>query len=345
MTSTLPASGPSDTRLPLPQKRIAIGLLLTFAFVLIALLCPIPFMGRSASALGDLVHAPLFGSLALAWLWLWQRTRPLEGEQTPARSHQGRRLVGRGAVVWIVLSSFGAIMEYIQSGMGRSMSLHDAVANSLGIAAAIALYTSWWFLTHRRKRPALLFLCISIGVLAYAWSHPVRVLLDIAVMRDEFPMLSSFESSPQLTRWYFRGFEHELVQSDVTDGNHALRVLYPVTEYAGITLVDMVRDWSEFDFFETDLTLDARHPRESEVLKIQFIESESAGGPEAEFHASAQLMRGEKVRVRIPLSELKNARTGQAINTKNLLYVDLAIDDVKRPTSVTIDRVQLTNAN
>lgn len=339
-----PSAEASSARQPLPKKRIAIGLALTIAFVLFALLCPIPFRGRAASALGDLVHAPLFGSLALAWLWVWQRTLPLEGLQTPARPHQGRRLVGRGIVVWIVLSSFGVMMEFAQSNIGRTMSLHDAIANSLGIAAAIALYTSWWFLTHRRRRPALLFLFVSASVLIYAWSSPMRVLWDISVMRNEFPMLCSFESSPQLTRWYFRGFEHRLVESNVSDGHSALHVTYPVTDYAGITLVDMVRDWSEFSFFEADLTLDVGHPRESETLKIHFIQSESAGSTEAEFHTEAKLVRGERVRVQIPLADLKNIRTGKTIDSRSLLYVDLAIKEVSHPTNVTLDRIQLSNA-
>lgn len=340
-----PPDNSSAVPLPLPKKRIAIGIALTIAFVLVALLCPIPFKGRAASALGDLVHAPLFGSLALAWLWIWQRIFPLEGTQPPARPHQGRRLVGRGIVVWIVLSGFGAMMELVQSGMGRTMSAHDAVANSLGIAAAIALYTSWWFLTHQRRRSSLLFLLLSLTVLVYAWSSPLRVLWDISVMRNEFPMLCSFESSPQLTRWYFRGFDHRIINSNVSDGQRALLVTYPVTEFAGITLVDMVRDWSGFDHFETDLTLDADHPYDSETLQLQFIQSESAGTKDAEFHAEVKLIRGERVRIQIPLSELKNMTSGKTIDFRSLLYVDLAIKDVTHPTIVTIDRVQLSKAD
>src|SRR6056297_892652 len=114
--------------------------------VVMGLLFPMPFHGRTATAVGDLVHAPLFGSLALGWLWGWQCLRPLEPRAAspstpPATGPLLRGLLVRGLLVWIALSGFGAVMEVAQDGMGRSMSRHDAIANALGALAAISGYT------------------------------------------------------------------------------------------------------------------------------------------------------------------------------------------------------------
>ncbi|MEO1617822.1 MAG: hypothetical protein AAFV88_18360, partial [Planctomycetota bacterium] len=172
---TQDAGDSSDGRPAFPVRRVVPVAILVIAGVIFALLVPMPVHGRVATAIGDLAHAPLFGSLALAWLWTWGRLRPLDrhnvadGQPPQERPvHQGRRLVFRGVCVWIVLSTFGVCMEVVQSGVGRSMSRHDAIANSLGIAAAIAAYVATWFWLHRRRRSAAVFFLAAAVILTIA---------------------------------------------------------------------------------------------------------------------------------------------------------------------------------
>ncbi|MEO1527061.1 MAG: hypothetical protein AAFX06_16605, partial [Planctomycetota bacterium] len=62
----------------MPKIRLLLAAITVLVVVVAALLVPVPYKGRSASTLGDLVHAPLFGSLGLATLWAWKQLSPIQ---------------------------------------------------------------------------------------------------------------------------------------------------------------------------------------------------------------------------------------------------------------------------
>jgi hypothetical protein len=319
------------------------ALVLIVSAVVAALAIPLPIFGRTYGAIGDLVHAPLFGSLALAALWLWQHLAPLAGTETSPDNLQGRRLIARGWIVWFGLSLFGLAMERLQDHVGRSMSLHDAIANSLGAAAAVVGYTAVWFSTHRRFRFASLFAFLAVLIMAVAWFRPMVLLADVVRMPSQFPLLASFESPTEVTRWLFRRSDGRLVDRDVTNGDRAIEVTFHKTEYPAFTLVEMVPDWSGYDYLEFDATLDSRNPSLDVTMLIKIIDQAHYIDHTGAFRHRLPLRRGEAKRVRIPISETKPGSSVDPLDREHVVFVDLGLRNPSSEVTIRFDRMVLTN--
>ena len=115
---------------PAGYRRVAWLGLAGVLIALAGLLTPIPHQNRTTGAIGDLAHAPLFGCLLAGTLLVLDRLQPQPGVTIV------HRLLGRivpAALFWIAA---GVGIEWLQSQLGRTASWHDAIANTLGIAAA-----------------------------------------------------------------------------------------------------------------------------------------------------------------------------------------------------------------
>lgn len=335
-----------------PWRRIIAWTLAILVLVFIALLTPIPFKGRFASALGDFVHAPLFGSLAFVWLWLWQRLRPLDASHSRSAtaadgakvttSHPGRQFLYRGLAVWLVLSLFGAVMELLQSMFSRSGSWHDAQANSLGIAASILLCAGVWFYRHQRPRPGFAFGAAAALVLLIAWYPPYLLMTDVFAQRREFPLLGSFERSPEITRYYFRNSSGEIVHEHASDGGASMRIDYEAADWAVVTMVHLVHDWSAFESLKLDVRLDDAADQNSVELIIKIIDEPSRFQNDPARRVSFKLEPGKTHEIEIQLDELTISRNGKAFDPTRVQFLDLGIAGATKPTRLWIDHLRLT---
>jgi hypothetical protein len=141
----------------------------------VGLLIPIPFSSQMTYAIGDLAHAPFFGLVFLIIHGLLDRYRPLLSGQLPQR-------LKRTLQVSVGLLMFGTLMEMLQTSMGRYATVHDAIANGLGIVAAVCWY---WAIQIKRYQPSARwlsrgFLFAAGFLLAIAWWRPVMMLREIA---------------------------------------------------------------------------------------------------------------------------------------------------------------------
>lgn len=227
-------------------------------FVVCALIVPLPFEQRSGAALGDLAHAPLFASLAYGVLRVWNRLRP-------ASTNIVRRIV----IVVGMLILFGGAMEIVQGYMGRSPAWHDAIANSIG-----ALAGALWFFGgalgragHAAGRWIGRFAAVALIAVA-SWG-PALTLIDVGRVRLQFPMLASFESPMEMTRWHFGNCSGEMSTVHVTSGDHGMRLTFQPTDHPAATLLDVHGDWSDITAIELDVSVDESVSEQVEfVLKV-----------------------------------------------------------------------------
>ncbi len=133
------------------------------------LLIPLPKGGRGGMALLDLLHAPGFAVLTILVLRGLHHWRC--GRGIPAAMAVG------GLVV-----VFGWASEILQGFLGRTPTLQDALANTLGVGAGI-LWTLSRAMPSRGPRLRLVAICGLLLVLASA--GPLRVLSDACWRRLE----------------------------------------------------------------------------------------------------------------------------------------------------------------
>ena len=307
------------------------------AIVIVLLLVPIPFKGRWAIALGDMVHTPLFGGVTLAILGLLQRSgQPSE--------NSGKRLWVRCLCVGIAVFCFGASMELVQHISGRTGTLHDATANALGIIAAICVFLAWVQPKHWPARTKLRSVLIGAALCAVAagWTRPISMLGDEWVLRREFPVLSSFNSNTEITRWYFRECSGQLTTRHKSDGANALAIAYQPTENPSATLVQMKRDWSQMETLELDVTLQADYPAQELRFVTSVLDVHHAKDFHDVFSRGWILKPGVKKHIVITRDEILNGPGVREMDLSKIEFLDLGIIQPVAKTTVYVDAVKLT---
>lgn len=244
---------PGDSSSAEAGKSIAWSALFGFVLAAGALLIPVPLRGRIADAVSDLAHAPLFGGVTVSILLLWYRVRPLNGF--------GRDWLGRIALVALCVFIVGILVEMLQTLTGRTAALHDVVANGIGILAAASLCIGLLNHLHRPRHRALTVAMIALTVVlaCVAMITPIRIIRDVWTVQSSFPVINSFESPMDIARWHFDDCSARRVQSNVTDGQYAMRWLIQDAEHPAITLIETVADWSNASSLELDVTLDPNY--------------------------------------------------------------------------------------
>lgn len=189
---------------------------------------------RSAIAIHDFGHVIAFGVVTLLL------AVALNGQP-------GATVNGRFRTIWLsaVLALFlGVSVELAQAVTGRNGDVWDAVRDAGG-AASIALVLS----ALRHKIPSVVCAALSGAALLIlaALAYPaIAALHDEARARMQFPMLASFETEGELSRFRFtEGITPRLVM--ITSGNvlpvSGMQLQLPSGRYPGFELRYFPRDW------------------------------------------------------------------------------------------------------
>ena len=301
----------------------------------VGLLMPIPRMGRATPALGDMVHAPMFAGLTLAMLCFWQLASPTKTFLTG---------VVRSLIVAIAILSFGAFTEYVQGVSGRTASLHDLVADGLGIIAALGLVAVWMMrrLGWLSRMTMVLGCTAALTPIAFSWVGPLATLNDITAMYREFPLLSSFERKAELERWFFAKCSSIRVKEDVTEGDWALEINYDAGEHPTATLYEIQEDWSKADRLVLDATLVGRQlpDDESVTLAVQIIDAHHDDDFGDICRKEFTLDPAGTTRVSLPKDQWITS-TGRPLDQSNIKFLDLQLVRPKVNQRVRVDGIRL----
>ena len=199
--------------------------LLGFCFFL---LIPLPENqgDRFLVYLQDFAHFPLFA--LMAWLFLFLlRKRNLN----PLR---------RGLLVVAATLSVGILAELIQPFVGRTAGVRDVVLGLAGSVAAVCLN-----MTLRSRAIVVRVLLVAITLLlAFAAVFPlILITRDRQAARRDFPLLASFESNTELSRWSGNGCGVSRVPDHTTHGQWALKIeVEKPDNYPGLFESDSMRN-------------------------------------------------------------------------------------------------------
>ncbi len=139
----------------------------------------------------------------------------------------------------------GFLIELAQSGSHRTFSIEDIFRNIIGSAAAIV------FLSPSRKalpRRLLHTIRMIVSVLVLLLIYPfVRVLVDEVIAREQFPVLSNFETPFEIHRWQSRSMI-AIDQKEVKEGSASLKVPLTTDKYSGASLAHFPSDWRNYKY-------------------------------------------------------------------------------------------------
>ncbi len=302
-----------------PNHALAIAALTTVAVVGL-LMIPLPPLGRVSEAGLNLLHAPVFAGLTVLFLKAIARGR--------SSSSGAAILMASGAAF-----SLGVAMEFAQTLVGRQADWLDVWANTWGIAAGIL----WFESSKTRKSTRLIAGFAAAGLLIVASWQPLESLLDVVLQKRELPLLGSFETDRELTRW--AGYESNLerTQLNATHGDWALQVDLEPGVYPGAALRWPAPDWSAYDCLSFDIALAAGEPLDV-IVKVE--DQAHDGQYEDRFHQVVHLLPGQQ-HVEIDLSDVAQAPATRTLDLRQVSLLQFFVVRPSAPRTFYIDNVRL----
>jgi hypothetical protein len=207
--------------------------------------------GKSQSRLLDEIlnygHLFLFGLISLGILRLiGMRTWP----------NPDKILYFRSGITTFFL---GFLSECIQTQIpNRTFGLNDIFSDTMGAATFLVLAYTFQNGSMRRTRIILRSVALSIMVIM---AYPVCITaIDSRNMARDFPILSSFESTLESSRWKNIESSSKRMKIHATDGIYSYQTRLHPGMFPGISLGYMMSDWRGYQELSFDTFLEGTKP-------------------------------------------------------------------------------------
>ena len=306
-------------------------LLLLYPLLLIAVLTwvELPWDTRLAEALENAGHVPLFGILALVFLWALPRRLAVRFPAWPARY----------ALVLTFCAAVAFLTEGLQALVGRDASLADILRDMAGAAGFLGLHS-----VHSVPKAGWAR-WIRIGAalcLLGAAFWPVFVCIAGYAARElRFPVL--LEGGSPLSRQFLDFEDAAMTAAPAPRGWPAPRpdrvgrlVLNPGL-YPGMALREPVHDWSAYDVLEAEVFVPAPAPIE---VTLRIDDRAHNGEYHDRYNQTFRLAPGLN-RIRVPLARVRGAPRDRALDLKAVTQVFLFADGLRQTRTLLIGRFAL----
>jgi hypothetical protein len=283
---------------------------------------------RSAIALHDLGHVVAFGLVAALIAFALS---------APSRSTFQRR----AAVTCIAAGAalgFGAAIELAQAFAGLHGDLGDVVRNAGGAVAVALMIVALDSAISGRARAALAG--TGIFVLA-AFAYPLfAALRDEARARDQFPVLASFETASELSRFHFgEGMNPRIILTTGEDGQDipALHLRLPPGKYPGFELRYFPGNWHGMRALKLVIVNPEPAPAE---MTVRIDDSEYRSSLDDRYNRAFPLAPGVN-RIEIALSDVATAPRDRQFDLRRVHSLLVYAVDLERPRSMIIGPIRL----
>lgn len=238
-------------------------------------------------------------------------------------------------LVTFIAIAFGCLIEFIQKYVGRNANLDDVLHNLFGV---------WLGLFWGQKPSCLIWFLRFIAVLLVAPAAWLVVDAGIAnlVMRNQFPLVNSFESRHELQQIQVHPAiaETRQVNSLAIDGKHSLEIIFSTRQYAGFQLLGPYGDWSKYAY----LTMDFYNPDDAPlmvILKISDREHDTGANKfDDRFNRRLYLNPGWN-KIQIAINDIRAAPRKRAMQMDEISGFTLFVEQLAEPQKLYWDNIRL----
>jgi len=146
---------------------------------------------------------------------------------------------------------FGILIELGQVGLGdRTPDIYDLLRDIIGALVGLA-----FFVPSRRLVPKIrlrIFQAIVLIIVLVTIFPLAQALIDEAIARKCFPVLSDLETPFESKRWH-GNFEFEIDRKMARQGKCSLRVALNTEQYSGVGLRYFAHDWGDYNCLQFSL--------------------------------------------------------------------------------------------
>jgi VanZ family protein len=244
--------------------------------------------------------------------------------------------------IWILLFTLfsGILIELLQRNIDRTPSIGDVLNDLLG-----SLVTLAFFVPSRKhiSRMSLRILQCGVFFLILVALFPLtRALIDEAIARKQFPVLSTFETPFERERWSGNNSELTIDHNIAKHGKSSLKISLTTAQYSGAFLVHFPGDWRNFKFLQLDIfnpssQLAKIHCRIHDIFHVTNTDQPH----DDRFNDTFILNRGWNT-IKISLERILNAPVSRTMDVANIHGFGIFVVRLPTPEVIYIDNVRLT---
>ena len=289
------------------------ALVLACALLVIVVFAPLPATTVGLRTLHDFAHAPIFGCVALLFLYA-------------ARSYPRLDALGSGWQYAIAATGalvLGALTELAQIPLGRDSSWFDVSSDLLGATAFLALSSVVDRRIHRRGIGAAASV-LGIGLLVFHSLPTAYAALAYTRRAAAFPILGDFTRRIDMffVEPQYASVEHIAMSPEWAQeaGERALRVRFGSLEFPGLNFFEPAPDWRDYRTLAVDVT----NPTNlSLTLTLRVHDASHTYDFTDRFNRHFDLPPRTRKVLRIPIAELESAPHTRSMDMQHIAGVML----------------------
>jgi len=239
--------------------------------------------------------------------------------------------------VLVLTLSLGILIEFIQVRFHRAPEAGDVMRDLIG-----SLITLSFFSPSRKviSKFSLRLVQTCVVVMLLFGTYPLaRALTDEYTAKNQFPLLSDFETPFEIDRWGENSglaIDHNIA----IHGESSLKVPLSTELYSGVSFLYFPRDWRnvhslKFAVFNPSvdsLTIGCR------INDIRHFEN---GGEYKDRYNANFLLRQGWNPITIPIGDIANAPIGRKMDMSKIQMVRVYVKQLTNPGEIYIDHVRL----
>ncbi len=243
-------------------------------------------------------------------------------------------------LLWILPVTFlmGGVIEWAQVDFQRTSEFEDVWRNMEGAMLAI-----FFFSPGRKAVAPNMLKALKIGVIALIIMEiysPLSAVFDETMAREQFPVLSDFESRPQAERWQSEN-AMSITSEEVHSGKYSLKVQLSTKKYSGVFLEYFPRNWEGYRI----LNFSVANPRPDTLMLVCRIhDAQHVRGDQRysdRFNRRLTVCPGWN-QFSISLYDIEQAPREREMDSKNIINFGLFAVELPSPRIIYIDDVYLT---
>ena len=233
---------------------------------------------------------------------------------------------------------FGAAIELLQLAIDSGTpSVGDLIRNFIGCLVTLA-----FFVPSRKKvsKTSLRILQISVVIILILQVIPLaKSLIDEAIAREQFPVLSDFETPFEIARWS-GGARVSIDHKIARHGKSSLKVRLTTDQYSGVGIKHFPCDWRGFDSLHFSVFNPSSTPLKTVCRVHDAIHYPNGGKYEDRFNMSFEVTQGWKDII-IPLENIAKAPDNRKMDLSHIQGFGIHVVRLPKPEVIYIDYLRL----
>jgi VanZ family protein len=239
--------------------------------------------------------------------------------------------------VFLFTLSLGILIEYLQVGFQRTPEIGDVMRDLIGSLITLS------FISPSRKTIPIFSLRLvqtCVALMFLFGTYPLaRALTDEYIAKNQFPLLSDFETAFEIDRW---GENPDLAihHNIAIHGESSLKVPLRTELYSGVSLLYFPRDWRNFH----SLKIAVFNPSVGSLTigcRINDIQHFTNGGEYNDRYNASFLLRQGWNTITITIGDIANAPLGRKMDMSKVQMVRIYVKQIPEPGEIYIDHVRL----